>query len=110
LLADRMDDAHSAVRTGDADAVPVELETVVASRAQPPVKRSGNSSVGLRYAIKFIDDGNYPAAAAAAYAITDPVDAKIVQWLIAISGDASVSAEVIADVSRRLADWPGQAL
>ncbi len=107
LLEQRMDDAHAAVTDSEP---PVELEVVVASKAQPPVKTSSGSSVGLRYAIKFIDDGNYPAATAAAYAITDPVEAKIVHWLIAISGDPSVSSEVIADVWRRLADWPGQAL
>jgi hypothetical protein len=35
---------------------------------------------------------------------------KIVHWLIATSGDASVSSEVIADTWRRLSDWPGQVL
>jgi len=107
LLADRMDDAHAAVTDAEP---PVELEVVVASKAQPPVKTTSGSSVGLRYAIKFIDDGNYRAATAAAYAITDPVEAKIAHWLIATSGDASVSSDVIADIWRRLADWPGQAL
>jgi soluble lytic murein transglycosylase len=107
LLLDRMDDAHAAVTDAEP---PVELEVMVASKAQPPVKASSGSSVGLRYAIKFIDDGNYRAATAAAYAITDPVEAKIAHWLIAISGDASVSSEVVGDVWRRLADWPGQAL
>lgn len=111
LLADRMDDAHGAVKTGDAEPPPTELETVVASRAQAPTRSTSTSnSAGLRYAIKFIDDGNYAAATAASYAITDPVDAKIVHWLIAISGDASVSSEVVGDIWRRLSDWPGQIL
>jgi soluble lytic murein transglycosylase len=111
LLVDRIDDAHGAVKTGDVEP-PTELETVVASRAQAPPLRSTSSgnSAGLRYAIKFIDDGNYAAATAASYAITDPVEAKIVHWLIATGGDASVSSEVIADIWRRLSDWPGQAL
>ena len=107
LLADRMDDAHAAV--SDAEP-PVELGVVVASKAQPPVKTASGNSVGLRYAIKFIDDGNYAAATAAAYAISDPVEAKIVHWLVATSGSAAISSEVIADIWRRLADWPGQAL
>lgn len=111
LLVDRIDDAHGTVKTGDVEP-PTELETVVASRAQAPTLRSTSSgnSAGLRYAIKFIDDGNYAAATAASYAITDPVEAKIVHWLIVTSGDASVSSEVIADTWRRLSDWPGQAL
>lgn len=112
LLEARMDFAHGTADSDGVEPAPSELETIVASRAQAPSARStaSTSSVGLRYAIKFIDDGNYPAASAAAYTITNPVDAKIVHWLIAISGDPSVSAEVIADVWRRLADWPGQVL
>ena len=111
LLVDRIDDAHGAAKTGDVEP-PTELETVVASRAQAPTLRSTSSgnSAGLRYAIKFIDDGNYAAATAASYAITDPVEAKIVHWLIVTSEDSSVSSEVIADTWRRLSDWPGQAL
>ncbi|MBN9021908.1 MAG: hypothetical protein J0H08_07415, partial [Rhizobiales bacterium] len=49
LLEQRMDDAHAAVTDAEP---PVELEVVVASKAQPPVKRASGSSVGLRYAIK----------------------------------------------------------
>ena len=110
LLSQRLDDAHGSTQVGDVDP-PSVLETVVASRAQSAANApSTGNSAGLRYAIKFIDDGNYAAATAASLAITDPVEAKIVHWLVAISGDPSVSSQVIAESWRRLADWPGQAL
>ena len=70
------------------------------SKAEAPSTKSNIGSVGLRYAIKFLDDGDFAAATAAAYALPDPVDTKIIDWLVATSGDASVPADRIAEVWR----------
>ncbi|WP_421723445.1 transglycosylase SLT domain-containing protein [Bauldia sp.] len=67
-------------------------------------------TVGLRYAVKFLDEGNFAAATAAAYAMPNPVDTKVIDWLVAISGEAGVPASHVAQNWRKLADWPGQRL
>ncbi len=66
--------------------------------------------VGLRLALKLLDDGDPAAATIAAYALPDRIDTKIVDWLIAISGDKNVTSTRIAEISAKLADWPGQSL
>jgi soluble lytic murein transglycosylase len=67
-------------------------------------------SVGLDLALKLIASRDFAGATLAAYALPNKVDVKIVDWLIAISGDPQVPSSRIADVSKRLSDWPGQAL
>ncbi|HET7715937.1 MAG TPA: lytic transglycosylase domain-containing protein [Bauldia sp.] len=110
LLTGAIDDDHTTVKTEDAEPATSEFTPVIASRAEPPSSRSNIGSVGLRYAIKFLDEGDYAAATAAAYALPSPVDTKIIDWLVATSGDESVPSSHIAEVWRRLADWPGQTL
>ena len=68
------------------------------------------SAVGLRYALKFLDDGDPAAATAAAYALPNPIDTKIIDWLVATSGRDDVPSSRLAEVWRKLADWPGQTL
>jgi soluble lytic murein transglycosylase len=67
-------------------------------------------SVGLRLAVKLIDNGDLAAATIAAYALPDKVDIKIVDWLVATSGSPDVPSSRILEVTRKVADWPGQNL
>ena len=82
----------------------------------PPVLAPGPSSpaalnsAGLKLALKLLDSGDPAAATLAAHALPDPVDIKIVDWLVATSGSDAVPASRIMDVSNRLRDWPGQTL
>lgn len=68
------------------------------------------NTIGLRYAIKFLDEGDPAAATAAAYAMPHPVDTKVIDWLVAISGREDVPAAHIAGVWNKLSNWPGQTL
>ncbi|MCB1500553.1 MAG: transglycosylase SLT domain-containing protein, partial [Bauldia sp.] len=111
LLTGAVDDDHAAIPSAeDTEPATPEFTPVIAAKPHAPSSKSNISSVGLRYAIKFLDDGDYAAATAAAYALPNAVDTKIIDWLVATSGDPSVPSARIADVWRRLSDWPGQAL
>jgi len=104
------DDQVSIPTTEDAEPATPEFTPVIAAKPRAPSSKSDIGSVGLRYAIKFLDEGDFAAATAAAYALPNAVDTKIVDWLVATSGDPSVPSTRIADVWRRLSDWPGQTL
>jgi soluble lytic murein transglycosylase len=104
------DDDHSRAAIEDSDAPEADFTPVVAARREAPSSRADLSTIGLRYALKFLDDGDPAAATAAAYALPNPVDTKIVDWLIAIGGRDDVPASRVIDIWRRLADWPGQTL
>ncbi len=78
--------------------------------APSPAVDSGLNSVGLKLALKLLDAGDPAAATVAAYALPDPVDVKIVDWLVATSGSDKVPSSRIREISRKLADWPGQSL
>jgi soluble lytic murein transglycosylase len=110
FLTGAVDDDHSSVRVEDSEPPPAEFTPVIAAKPQAPSTRANLSSVGLRYAIKFLDEGDFAAATAAAYALPNPVDTKIIDWLVATSGSEKVPSSRIAEVWRRLADWPGQVL
>ena len=75
-----------------------------------PAAPASLNSAGLKLALKFLDDGDPAAATVAAYALPDPVDIKIIDWLVAISGSDAVPPSRIQAVSRKLSDWPGQGL
>ena len=68
------------------------------------------NTIGLRYALKFLDDGDPAAATVAAYALPNPVDTRVIDWLVATSGSDKVPASRVAEIWRKLADWPGQTL
>lgn len=79
--------------------------------AMPPPKGGAPiDAVGLRLAVKLLENNDPGAATLAAFALPDKVDIKIVNWLIATGGYAGVSSAAIADLQKKLADWPGQAL
>jgi soluble lytic murein transglycosylase len=113
------DDPIAALLAGDDTRVTEDSDAPEAGFSPAPVappkkvasaSKVDLSSVGLRYALKFLDDGDPAAATAAAYALPSPVDTKIIDWLVATSGRDDVPASRIADVWRKLADWPGQTL
>ncbi|MEP5517477.1 MAG: lytic transglycosylase domain-containing protein [Bauldia litoralis] len=102
------DDQHRDA-VGDVEA-PMAFTPVASVAAKPASTKANLNTIGLRYALKFLDDGDPAAATAAAYAMPNPVDTKVIDWLVAISGRDDVPAPRIADVWRKLADWPGQSL
>lgn len=99
--------------TEDSDAPQVDMHEIV-TEPDPIVvasaTRSSLSNAGLRVALKMLDDGDPSAATIAAYAFPDKVDTKIIDWLVAISGDEKVPSSHIAGIAAKLADWPGQSL
>ena len=96
-------DAPQAYAATDTDDLPP------APTPAPAVPASLNSA-GLKLALKFLDDDDPAAATVAAYALPDPVDIKIIDWLVAVSGSRAVSPSRIQAVARKLPDWPGQSL
>ena len=109
LLTGTIDEDNPA-NTEDSEPPAPDFTPVIASKAEAPSTKSNIGSVGLRYAIKFLDEGDFAAATAAAYALPNPIDTKIIDWLVATSGDESVPADRIAEVWQRLKNWPGQTL
>ena len=75
-----------------------------------PTAPAGLNSIGLKLALKLLDNGDPAAARVAAYALPDPVDIKIIDWLVATTGGSDVPSSQIKDISAKLADWPGQSL
>ena len=111
LVASAADDEQSV--TEDSDAPQSGLAPPPPAPKKLPMAASSKvdlSAVGLRYALKFLDDGDPAAATAAAYALPNPVDTKIIDWLVATSGRDDVPSSRIAAVAQKLANWPGQTL
>jgi peptidoglycan lytic transglycosylase len=103
------DDEHRA-SVEDSDVPEADFTPVTVLKPPPAETKADISTIGLRYALKFLDDGDPSAATAAAYALPNPIDTKIIDWLVATSGRNDVPASRIADVWRKLTDWPGQTL
>jgi soluble lytic murein transglycosylase len=81
--------------------------------APPPPKGSGSkpiNSVGLKLALKYLENNDAASAAVAAYALPDRTDIKIVDWLIATGSYSGVSSTSINQLRKKLVDWPGQSL
>ncbi|MCB1496847.1 MAG: transglycosylase SLT domain-containing protein [Bauldia sp.] len=107
FLATAGEDHHGVVGDGEEA---LAFTPVASIKRSTPVSTSDINTLGLRYALKFLDDGDPAAATAAAYAMPNPIDTKVIDWLVAISGRDDVPAPHIAEVWRKLADWPGQVL
>jgi soluble lytic murein transglycosylase len=103
------DEAAEAKAREDADPAGGDAEALPLTGTRPVVDRPLGSA-GLALALRLIASDDLAGATLAAYALPNRVDVKIVDWLIATSGDRQVPSARIADVSKRLADWPGQAL
>jgi soluble lytic murein transglycosylase len=89
-----------------------------ASAAAPPppppsivsTERSMIAEAGFKIAVRLFDAGDPNAALAAAYALPDPVDSKIIKWLVAVYKSKDIPAARLDAISEELSDWPGQTL
>ena len=112
LIAEDPDESRAA-EDSDAPQAPDTAEPDAAEPTPPipaPAAPAALNSAGLKLALKFLDNGDPAAATVAAYALPDPVDIKIVDWLVATSGSDAVPSSRILAVAKRLRDWPGQGL
>lgn len=73
-------------------------------------ERSMIAEAAFNIAVRLFDLGDPNAALAASHALPDPIDAKIIKWLVAVYKSKGVPAARLDEVSRDLADWPGQRL
>lgn len=91
-------------------------QTASAIVPQPPPsvsvasQRSILAEAAFRVAVRLFDQGDPNAALAAAYALPDPIDSKIIKWLLAVYKYKEIPSARIDAISRELADWPGQTL
>ncbi|HVZ15313.1 MAG TPA: hypothetical protein VG894_12705, partial [Bauldia sp.] len=76
----------------------------------PPRTASPANATGLQLAVKLLDNNDPGGAMAAAYALPDKLDLKLVDWLIATGGYAGVPSSSIASLQKQVAGWPGQSL
>ncbi|MEX0853907.1 MAG: tetratricopeptide repeat protein, partial [Bauldia sp.] len=103
------DEAGEAAAREDSD-LPEAGDSPATAPAPVPRDRRPLDSAGLNLALKLLANGDPAAAMVAAYALPNRVDIKIVEWLVATGGDKQVSSRQIADLTRKLSDWPGQSL
>jgi soluble lytic murein transglycosylase len=94
---------------------PVQIQT--ASAIEPPappavvsIQRSIISEGAFKLAVRLFDTDNPNDALAAADALPDPVDAKIIKWLVAVYKSNNIPSSKLDEISRDLADWPGQTI
>jgi soluble lytic murein transglycosylase len=88
-------------------------QSIAADVPLPTIRTRADSPLdlaGLRLALSMIERGDPAGATVAAYALPNRVDIKLVDWLVATSGDPDVPSARIAEVRQRLGDWPGQGL
>ena len=95
--------AAPAPQTASAIAPPSPPATVTGDR-------SAFAETAFKVAVRLFDQGDPNAALAAGYALPDPVDAKIIKWLVAVYKYKDIPSARIDAVSRELADWPGRDL
>ncbi|HVY20184.1 MAG TPA: lytic transglycosylase domain-containing protein [Bauldia sp.] len=111
LISKAAPDETTATEDSDApETASVEVEPTSPPTMPAPKGGKPIDAVGLRLAVKLLENNDPGAATLAAYALPDKVDIKIVNWLIATGGYAGVSSAAIADLQKKLADWPNQAL
>jgi soluble lytic murein transglycosylase len=96
--------ASPSVSVDPAEAAPAPAPAEVAS------PRSAVSAMGFKVALKLLDDKDYSAALLAARALPDPVDSKIIQWLVLNDTGPGLSSTRVAEIGKALAGWPAQAL
>jgi soluble lytic murein transglycosylase len=98
-------------------ASPPQVQIQTASAIEPPAppaviatQRSIISEGAFRLAVRLFDTDNPNDALAAAYALPDPVDAKIIKWLVAVYKSNNIPSSKLDEIARDLADWPGQTI
>jgi soluble lytic murein transglycosylase len=77
---------------------------------EPSNERSVIAEAAFNIAIRLFDLGDPKAALAASHALPDPIDAKVIKWLVAVHKSKTIPAGQLDEISRELADWPGQTL
>ncbi len=111
LISQAPDEAGAREDSDAPEAARTETDVRTAAPTMPAPKGGKPiDAVGLRLAVKLLENNDPGAATLAAYALPDRVDIKIVNWLIATGGYAGVSSAMLADLQKKLADWPGQTL
>ncbi len=94
-------------------APPIQTASAIAPAAPPTIvstQRSILSEAGFKLAVRLFDTDNPNDALLAAYALPDPVDAKIIKWLVAVYKSQFVASSKLDQIARDLSDWPGQTL
>jgi soluble lytic murein transglycosylase len=109
LIDDGGDDPSAPVAADQVDGPAADV-ALPPPRPDTPPAGGQLAGVGLRLAVKLLDDGDPVAATVAAYALPDRVDTKIVNWLVGISGAPQVTSARILDIAKQLPNWPGQIL
>ena len=107
------DDAREQSSTEDSDApevTPPRPDFTAPRPLPPPVTGKPINPVGLKLALQLLNNSDPAGAMLAAYALPDRTDIKIVNWLVATGGYATVPSTTLADLRRQLADWPAQSL
>ncbi len=74
------------------------------------INRSMLAEAAFKIAIRLFDQGDVNAALLASHALPDPIDSKIIKWLVAVYKFKDVSPAQIDEISKELSDWPGQRL
>lgn len=69
-----------------------------------------SGSLPVKAAVRILTAEGAAQAMAAAKALSDPADRRLVMWIIATSTEPSVTAAMIAEAMPELKDWPGQTL
>jgi len=107
LIADDGDHEQTAREDSDApEAVPGP------TAGTPPMGTGADvpNPVGLKLALQLLDNNNPAGAIAAAYALPDRLDVKIVDWMVATGSFTSIRSDTLIDLDRQLSDWPSQGL
>jgi soluble lytic murein transglycosylase len=109
------DDAGPAEAPAQEPIAPAQAPTASAPAPAAPLgqvtgERSAFSAVGLKVALQLLDEKDFSAALSAAKGLSDPVDSKIVQWLVLGQTGPGLSSARIAEIGQALAGWPGQTL
>ena len=94
--------------TEDSDAPQVQM---------PPEPRTpvlpANAPVnvkGLTLALDLLDGNDAAGAMLATYSLPNRIDIQIMEWMIATGSYSGVTAETMAELGRKLADWPSHSL
>lgn len=92
-------------------APPIQQSAVPANAPLPVPKAVSASSVSaLKRALDMLDKNDAPSAMLAAYGIGNPIDIKIVEWMIATGSYSGITPEQMAQLGAKLPDWPSQSL
>ena len=104
------DDTNEATSSEDSDTAVVGEPDP--APPPPPANRQARpvDAVGLKLALALLADNDPAGAELAIYALPDKIDIQIVEWLIATGSYSTVPSQSLADLRKKLPDWPAQGL